>query len=139
MLNLLLVVAELPLPLWFLSENSHIVLWADIGDDGAWVVDIRALVSGKGFFSRSSACVDVLMYITVAGVPAKRLWTIQTILTRPIARPGELLFPEDTSIFKYNGDTHQIRVISFGDRKHCYIEGLIFHKISTVAKVIEMC
>ena len=41
-LNLLLVIAELPLLLWPRSENSHIVLWADVG---TWVVGIRALVS----------------------------------------------------------------------------------------------
>ena len=103
MLNLLLVVAELPLPLWFLSENSHIVLWADVG---AWVVDIRALGSGKRFYPWSPISAwDVLRYVTVEVVPEKRLWMILTMPPQ-IARPGECPFSEDASIFKCDGDTH---------------------------------
>ena len=53
-LNLLLVIAELPLLLWPRSENSHIVLWADVG---TWVVGIRALVSYVFFRDAKAAII----------------------------------------------------------------------------------
>ena len=135
MLSLPLVIADLSLPLWLHSENLHIVLWANVV---IWFVDIRALVSGKSFFSRSpiSAWV-VLAHIKEWEVPAERLWT--TITIQPmITRPVELLVPENASIFKCNGDTHQIRVISLGGLVHCNIKRFIFRKNSTVAKVVEL-
>ena len=134
MLSLPLVIADLSLPLWLHSENLHIVLWANVV---IWFVDIRALVSGKSFFSRSpiSAWV-VFAYIKEWEVPAERLWT--TITIQPVTRPGELLFSEKASIFKCDDDTHKVRVISLGGLVHCNVEGFIFRKNSTVAKVVEL-
>ena len=135
MLSLPLVIADLSLPLWLHSENLHIVLWANVV---IWFVDIRALISGKSFFSRSAISTwDVLAHIKEWEVPAERLWT--TITIQPVTRPGELLFSEKASIFKCDDDTHKVRVISLGGLVHCNIKHFIFRKISTVAKVVELC